>query len=340
MDQQQKLITQITKEEDTMAYPAQYRSEIEKLLKASIADNTKKAYHSRIKIFFKWCEDNDIGNAFPVKPEIIAAYLAYLSSRDTPYSTVALSMTAIKVLHKLQGQPDPTSSNVVKQLLRGYRRQHGTATHKKAAATIDIIKKMIDSLREESQRDERDLILSSRDQAIIMLGFCGAFRRSELSDLNLEDLTWTKRKDDQDVLIVTVRKSKTDQEGTGQVKVIYPSEDKRYCPLRLLRKWINLSGITEGPLFRPVRRGGHIQNRRLTTQYIAKIIKWAAEKAQIELDLSGHSLRSGFVTTAIRQGKTERSIMHQTGHKSVVTLREYIQRESIIDDNAAEGIVK
>ena len=323
-----------------VTYPAKYQTEIASLIDASIADNTKTAYQSRIRAYLRCAENIGIKDtdAYPASPEIVAAYLAYLSGQNAAYSTVAQTCAALKVMHESQGHPTPTNAPVVKQLLKGYRRKHGIAPHKKAAATIDIIREMIDALTESYRRGEHDIIRLARDTAIIMTGFCGAFRRSELRDLDLDDLTWIT-KDQRDVILINVRKSKTDQEGVGMTKVLYAADDKRYCPVTLLRRWIRLSGITTGPLFRPIRRGGHVQTTRLTTQNLARIIKGAALLAHIDLDISGHSLRSGFVTTAIRQGKTERSIMNQTGHRSVQVLRGYYQRENVIDDNAADGLV-
>ena len=177
-----------------------------------------------------------------------------------------------------------------------------------------------------------------RDRAIIALGFAGAFRRSELCALNMDDLKWTIR-NDEEILLVEVRRSKTDQEGQGMTKAIFPSKDEDISPTALLKHWINRAGIQEGPIFRRILKNGRVTDERLTPQSVRLIIKDIAVDADLSLNLSAHSLRSGFVTTAIRQGKTERSIMNQTGHRSTQVLREYFRREDAIEDNAARGLI-
>ena len=155
----------------------------------------------------------------------------------------------------------------------------------------------------------------------------------------MDDLKWTLR-DDEEVLLVEVRRSKTDQEGQGMVKAIFPGKEEDTSPTALLKRWLSLlDNPTSGPLFREILKGGRITDKRLNAQSIRLIVKQAAETTGLTLDLSAHSLRSGFVTTAIRQGKTERSIMNQTGHRSSQTLRGYFQREDAIEDNAARGLM-
>ena len=144
----------------------------------------------------------------------------------------------------------------------------------------------------------------------------------------------------EEVLLVEVRRSKTDQEGQGMVKAIFPGREDDTSPTALLKRWLVMLGNpTDGPLFREVIKGGRITDKRLNAQSIRLIVKQAADATGLTLDLSAHSLRSGFVTTAIRQGKTERSIMNQTGHRSSQTLRGYFQREDAIEDNAAKDLM-
>ena len=177
-----------------------------------------------------------------------------------------------------------------------------------------------------------------RDAAIISLGFAGAFRRSELSALDIEDLKWTVR-NGEEVLILNVRRSKTDQEAQGMQKAIFPGRDEAASPTALLKRWLSLVEPQEGPLFRRVLKSGQVTDERLSAQSMRLVVLQAASTAGLSLDLSAHSLRIGFVTTAIRQGKTERSIMNQTGHRSVQTLREYFRREDALEDNAARELM-
>ncbi len=242
-------------------------------------------------------------------------------------------MTAISAAHKAEGLTSPTDSLLIKKLVKGYRREHGTAPHRKDAATVEIVRAMLAvTLQDNSPK-------AIRDAAVIALGFAGAFRRSELSALNMDNLKWTLR-NNEEVLLVEVRRSKTDQEGQGMVKAIFPGMEENTSPTALLKRWLALlDNPTDGPLFREVLKSGRITDKRLAPQSIRLIIKRAAAATGLTLDLSAHSLRSGFVTTAIRQGKTERSIMNQTGHRSSQTLRDYFRREDAIEDNAARGLM-
>ncbi len=307
-----------------------YRETVQRLLRASVASETRRAYASRLKHFFSWCEDEGVP-AFPASPEILAAYIAHLADLDASCSTVGQTMAAISAAHKAEGLPSPTDSLLIKKLVKGYRREHGIAPQRKDAATVDVIRALLATLQDDSPK-------AIRDAGIIALGFAGAFRRSELSALNMEDLKWTLR-NDEEILIITVRRSKTDQEGQGMVKAIFPSKDESISPTTLLKQWINRAGIQNGPIFRRILKSGRIMDERLTPQSIRLVIRDTANNAGLSLNLSAHSLRSGFVTTAIRQGKTERSIMNQTGHRSSQVLREYFQREDAIEDNAARGLI-
>ena len=192
-----------------------YRETVHRLLRASVAPETRRAYASRLKHFFSWCEDEGIP-AFPASPEILATYIAHLADRCASCSTVGQTMAAISAAHKAEGLSSPTDSLLIKKLIKGYRREHGTAPQRKDAATVDIIRALLAvTMRDNSTK-------AIRDAAIIALGFAGAFRRSELSALNMDDLKWTLR-NDEEVLLVEVRRSKTDQEGQGMVKAIFPA---------------------------------------------------------------------------------------------------------------------
>ena len=248
------------------------------------------------------------------------------------YSTIEQTIAAISTAHKAQGLISPTENILIKKIVKGFKREYGTAKKKHDAATVDVVRYLLNSIPEDSSPKH------IRDRAIIALGFAGAFRRSELCALNVENLKWTF-KNGKEILLIEIQRSKTDQEGHGMTKAIFPSNDKSISPLELLKKWLCIRNIHQGALFTRVLKNGAIMTERLTPQSVRLIVKESASKAGLSLDLSAHSLRSGFVTTAIRQGKSERSIMNQTGHKSTQVLREYFIREDAIEDNAALNII-
>lgn len=321
----------VYKEREALAngIPA-YQERVRQLLSASVASETRRAYASRLKRFFAWCQVEGISTAFPTSPEVLAAYVASLADSGAAPATVEQTIAAIAAAHRAEEIPSPTDSLLVKKTLRGYRREHGTAPKKKDAATVEVIRMLLAAVKGDSPRN-------IRDAALISLGFAGAFRRSELSALDISDLKWTIR-NGEEVLLINVRRSKTDQEGEGMMKAVFPGKEEVASPTSLVKRWLNCAAITEGPLFRAVLKSARITERRLSAQSIRLVILRATEAAGLSLELSAHSLRSGFVTTAIRQGKTERSIMNQTGHRSAQTLREYFRREDAVEDNAAKGI--
>ena len=309
-----------------------YKEKVRQLLRASVAPETRRAYASRLKRFFTWCQAVGVSTAFPTSPEVLAAYVASLADSKAAPATVDQILAAIAAAHRAEGIPSPTETLLVKKTLKGYRREHGTAPRKKDAATIEVVRMLLAATaRDDSPKN-------IRDAAIISLGFAGAFRRSELSALDIEDLKWTVR-NDEEVLILNVLRSKTDQEGQGMQKAIFPGRDDATSPTSLLKRWLSLVELQEGPLFRRILKSGQVTHERLSSQSIRLVVQQAVSAAGLSLDLSAHSLRSGFVTTAIRQGKTERSIMNQTGHRSAQTLREYFRREDALEDNAARELM-
>lgn len=312
--------------------PTAYQEKVRQLLRASVAPETRRAYASRLKRFFAWCQAEGVSTAFPTSPEVLAAYVASLADNGAAPATVEQILAAIAAAHRAEGMPSPTETLLVKKTLKGYRREHGAApTSRKDAATLEVVRLLLDATRGDTTKD-------IRDAAIISMGFAGAFRRSELSALNIEDLKWTVR-DGTEVLVINVRRSKTDQEAQGMLKAIFPGRDEATSPTSLLKKWLSLVELQEGPLFRQILKNGQVTDERLSAQSIRLVVLRAASTAGLSLDLSAHSLRIGFVTTAIRQGKTERSIMNQTGHRSVQTLRGYFRREDAIEDNAARELM-
>jgi len=207
--------------------------------------------------------------------------------------------------------------------MKGIRRVKGTAQTQKSAALTADIRSMIDVADSG--------IIGARDRAIILLGFAGAFRRSELVSLDVEDCAFNR-----DGLTVTLRRSKTDQDGQGRKIGIPYGSNPESCPVRLVQAWLEHSGITDGPLFRSITRHGRIRDRRLSGTDVARIVKKLAQRAELNpARYAGHSLRAGHATSAALNGASERSIMNQTGHRSVQMVRRYIRDANLFRENSA-----
>ena len=306
---------------------AEYEGVIRKLLASALAEGTRRVYRIKLGLFGRWCSERGLC-PLPAAPETVLAYVAELARQSVSVSSLTQSLAAISAAHRAAQMPSPTSDFYVQQAVRGYRRERGIAGHRATAATGEITKKMIRALLGAG-----DDLRNVRDAALLSVGFAGAFRRSELVALNVEDLSWDER-EGREVVLVTIRRSKTDQEGQGMLKAVFGTDDADTSPTLLLRRWLNAAGITEGAVFRRIRKGGHVQEERLDGQTVGLVIQRAAAAAGLGMELTAHSLRSGFITSAIRRGLTERAVMNQTGHRSTAVMRGYYERENAIEDNA------
>lgn len=299
----------------------------------TMAGETVRAYRSRFASFAAWCESAG-RQSMPASSATVAAYLEFLETSGHKASTINQVVAAVSKAHKAAGVENPCSSDEVKTARKAAAlrlAKNGIAVHQKAAATLDVTRTVVSSISGKS-------LVDLRDKALLLCGFYGAFRRSELVALRCSDLSEEKDKSGRPVVVVTVRRSKTDQEGRGMTKAIFaaPKEFKNVCPVRALRDWISAAGLGgEDPLFPSIKKGGKVTGAALSGHAVAHIIQKRAAAAGVELELSGHSLRRGFVTSAVERNASERSIMNQTGHKSVSTLRRYIERHDAISDNAA-----
>ena len=311
--------------------PEKYRATLRRLLEASTADATRRAYRGQLQRFSDWCGENALC-PLPAAPETVAAFISFLAESGKGNATVNQALAAISAAHRAAGLESPTKNIAVQKTARGFRREFGTAPRKKPAATADLVKRMLIAL--ETGGTVRD----ARDAALLAVGFAGGFRRSELVALNVEDLSW-EIEDGCECCVIQVRRSKTDQEGHGAEKAVFAEDDSRFSPTLLLHRWLDLAGIKEGPVFRRIRRGGHMTGTRVTDQVVMVAVKRAAALAGIQLDLSAHSLRSGFVTTCVRQGKTPDEISVQTGHRSMNVLMGYYQRQNVRERNGARGVL-
>lgn len=296
----------------------------------TMAGETLRAYRSRFSAFAAWCAAAG-RESMPATSATVAAYLEHLETTGHKAATINQVVAAISKAHKAAGAVNPCASDEVKTARKAASRRLGVAPHQKAAATLDVTRGIVSGITGKS-------LVDLRDKALLLCGFYGAFRRSELVGLRCSDLSEEKDKSGRPVVVVTVRKSKTDQEGRGMTKAIFAAskEFKSVCPVRALREWISAAGLAgDDCLFPSIKKGGKVSGVALSGHAVAHIIQNRAASAGVELELSGHSLRRGFVTSAVEKDASERSIMNQTGHKSVATLRRYIERHDAISDNAA-----
>jgi site-specific recombinase XerD len=312
---------------DAGTLPATLGPELEEAAgyaRAEKAEATRRAYGSDFAQFRSWCEAKRIP-ALPAVPRTVAAFLAAEANRGTKPSTIGRRLAAICYAHKLAGHEPPTNSEAVKATLRGIRRTAGSAPVRKAPATADRVLAMV----EKAGTDVKGL----RDRALLLLGFAGAFRRSELTVLDAADLEFCDGG-----LRVVIRKSKTDQEGLGTTIAI--ARGSIACPVDAVRTWIKAAGIVEGPLFRPVTRTGKISARRLSARTVAELVKCYVRRVGLKAaDFSGHSLRAGFLTSAAARGASIFKMMDVSRHKSIDTLRGYVRDAEMFRDHAGSGLL-
>lgn len=295
--------------------------QVREYVRASKAESTLRGYTSDWNHFCAWSESLNIC-PLPASPEAVASYIAECAER-LKVGSIQRRLNAVAEAHKAMGFESPTHSAMVRNTIKGIRRTKGTAVVQKAAALTEHIRAMIDATDAG--------LIGARDRALILLGFAGAFRRSELVGLDCEDCSFAK-----DGLTVTQRRSKTDQEGVGRKIGIPYGSNPETCPVRVLQTWTEQSGITTGPVFRSITRHGRVQPGRLSGIDVARIIKKLATRAGLDsTKYAGHSLRAGHATTAAIAGASERSIMNQTGHRSVQMVRRYIRDGNLFRENSA-----
>ena len=275
------------------------------------AASTLLRYETAQREFGKWCASAAL-RSLPSTPETLALYLTHCMKLGRKASTLSVSLAAISYFHKRHGHPNPAANLGVQDVMRGIRRTIGVAQNQKAAATADVVAAMLTHLPSG--------LRGSRDRAVLLLGMSGAFRRSELAGLDIDDLEFTT-----EGLDVTVRRSKTDQEGRGQLISI--PDGHHLFPVKAVREWLAISGIKGGPVFRAVKIGGRLGTKHLCDRSVAEIVKHYAGLIGLEAgDFSGHSLRSGFVTSAAAAGVDLTRIMDQTRHTDLRSVQRYVRR--------------
>ena len=298
-------------------------------LQSSKSNNTVKAYKSDFNDFGLFCAQNGF-KSLPTEPKIVSLYLTYLSTKDSKMSTLKRRLVSIGVIHKLKGHYLDTKHPSIIENIMGIKRRKGNIQKGKKPILINSLKKIINAIDEQ----KTDEIKKIRDRSIILIGFSGGFRRNEIVSLDYDDLDFVP-----EGLKITLKRSKTDQFGEGTLKGLPYFDSSQYCPVLSLKKWIETSNINSGPLFRRFSKGSKLTDNRLTDQTVALLIKKYLNLAGIDSkNYSGHSLRSGFATSAAESGAEERSIMAMTGHKSTEMVRRYIKEANLFKNNALNKI--
>jgi integrase len=277
---------------------------VRKYLRASKSPSTVRAYLADLQHF------NASGFHVPERPERVAKYLAQLADERT-FSTVKRRAAAITAAHRELGYASPCHSDLVRSTLKGISRMNPGSPNRVRPL-----------LAAEVQRAARGLkgLKGLRERAMLMLGFAGAFRRSELVAIDVEDLT-TRGRD----LVVTLWRSKTDQNAAGR-QVVVPRGPRGRCPVEAVQAWLRASAIREGPVFRRLTRYGDVTQMRLDPAAVCAAVKRCAAALGLDPKLyGGHSLRSGYVTTAALQGMPLWQVRLQTGHKRDSTVECYVR---------------
>jgi site-specific recombinase XerD len=292
--------------------------EIETLdnIRSSKSANTIRAYKSDFNHFIDFCKKNNF-KPLPADPKIVSFYITHLSS-NSKVSTLKRRLASISVIHKIKGYYIDIKHPLIIENLMGIQRKKGVFQKSKNPILINELKEIINAI----EKLEKKEIRKARDKALILIGFSGGFRRSELVSIEIEDLEFTK-----EGIKIFIKRSKTDQSGEGMIKAIPYFKDKNFCPIYFLKKWIEISKINEGLIF------------DISDKMVAILVKKYLSAAGFDpKKYSGHSLRSGFATVAADSGADEKSIMTMTGHKTTQMVRRYIKESNLFKNNALNKI--
>ena len=287
-----------------------------KNLRNSKSANTLRAYQSDYNDFSLFCSKNGF-QAMPAQPKILSLYITHLSSYSK-YSTLKRRLASISILHKTKGHYIDTKHPIIMENLMGIKRTNGSNQKGKKPLLISDLKLLINVIDESKEKNIRKI----RDKALVLIGFAGGFRRSELVDIEYEDIEFVE-----EGVKIFVKRSKTDQSGEGMTKAIPYFDNINFCPVKALNKWVVEAEIKEGKIF------------NISDKSVALIIKKYANYAGLDSHrYAGHSLRSGFATSTAESGAEERNIMAMTGHKSTEMVRRYIKESNLFKNNALNKI--
>ncbi|WP_440409447.1 site-specific integrase [Neorhizobium petrolearium] len=292
--------------------------EVHQLVSSSLSEATRRAYAADLADFEAW------GGTIPATDRMIAKYLAD-QSKVVKAATISRRLAALSKAHAALGGQNPVRSELVRATMRGVRRTFGVAQRE----AKPLLKEDLFDILDGTGSRLKDV----RDRALLLIGFAGGFRRSELVGLNVEDIENVRQG-----IVITLRKSKTDQESRGR-KIGIPFSRGRWCPVRMLEEWLSVSGISSGPIFRSLNKHGQVRER-MSGEAVSLVVKERIGKTGQDANLfSGHSLRAGFATSAAIAGASSNSIRQQTGHASDAMLARYIRRADLFKDNAAASVL-
>ena len=298
-------------------------------LQSSKSINTARAYKSDFTDFSLFCVKNGF-KSLPSEPKIVSLYLTYLSTKEVKMSTLKRRLVSIGVIHKLKGHYLDTKHPAIIENIMGIKRRKGSIQKGKKPILINNLKQIIDVIDQQKKEEIKKI----RDRSIILIGFSGGFRRNEIVSLDFDDLDFVS-----EGLKINIKRSKTDQFGEGFTKALPYFDSSQYCPVVSLRNWLEISRIKSGSVFRRFIKGSKLSENRLTDQTVALLIKEYLSMLGIDTkNYSGHSLRSGFATSAAESGVEERNIMAMTGHKSTEMVRRYIKDANLFRNNALNKI--
>ncbi len=293
---------------------------------SSSSTATRRAYASDLRDFDAFCWSHGLGS-FPATAQTVVLYVSSLGP-TLKIATIRRRLAAISVRHRRAGiEPSPTSHRIVRDVIDGIARTHGSVQRRVDAATLEVLGPMLLAIG-------GDDVAARRDRAILLLGFAAALRRSELAELDVADVRFSKHG-----VLLTIRRSKTDQEGHGSDIAVPTVLNVSFCAVRALRAWLDAAGISSGPLFRSLTPHRAVTERRLDGRDVANLVQRLAKRARLEGDFSGHSLRSGFVTSAAQAHVSLDNIMRTTRHKSLAVLQGYIRRADAFDAPALSAII-
>ena len=285
-------------------------------LKNSKAANTLRAYKADFKDFSAFCIKNGL-SSMPTDPKILSIYLTHLSN-NSKFSTLKRRIASISVMHKIKGYYLDTKHPLIMENLHGIKRAKGTIQKAKKPLLINDLKRIINAIDEAKQSENKKI----RDRALILIGFSGGFRRSELVNIEHDDVEFVN-----EGVKIFIKRSKTDQSGEGMIKAIPYFDNKLFCPVTSLKKWIDNSEIKSGKIF------------DISDKSVALILKKYASLSGLDSNkYGGHSLRSGFATSTAESGAEERNIMAMTGHKTTQMVRRYIKEANLFKNNALNKI--
>ena len=284
------------------------------------AANTAKAYAGDLRRFGAWCSEHGL-EPLPASVDTLAGFVTHLAEAGKKVATIQRHCAAVSKAHALRGVDSPTDDKKFKVLMEGIARLKGVRQKQAPAFTLAAFKRIVKSIDAHS-------VAGKRDKVILLLGFSGAFRRSEMAALDLEDLRFSE-----EGLIVDLKKSKTNQLGEHEEKAIFYSPELPLCPIRSLQSWVKVLGRTQGPLFVSLRKNSRLTERRLTDKHLNLIVQ-----RYLGPTFSAHSLRASFVTVAKLAGADDSEVMNQTKHKTSEMIRRYTRLDNVRQHNAAQKL--